>query len=371
MVSPAALLSGPRGRRFLLEFAQLSEIAVSSPDHESWTLFHAVRDAAYQLEPGRGTSVVRLNSHDEEAPVADVSPEAVANILLSIPLLDATDENIRQVLVNVVSSARYWQEPEGEDYLTADPEMRRALTRVAEHIAVSPLVHWWQTSVDLNDQWSAQFSLPNEGFLERPPREDLQQWRQAEIESEANAVHNRPADPTANWSGRWWSIPPITYQHSLRRLPDGTPAALMFAEDAGGFDRAMTRELLPPAGSRIYEIDGSKAWTELCRRYPLEQTAQKRQDWYRTTGRVGRWVIPDWSVVAQDYDAIHLSVIGYLSAAGTAIPVDDETASVIAGWNPDETWWLGAELNVGETKHWGFRNTFMGNYWEPEEQAEG
>ncbi|WP_454858475.1 hypothetical protein [Promicromonospora soli] len=69
-------------------------------------------------------------------------------------------------------------------------------------------------------------------------------------------------------------------------------------------------------------------------------TAQKRHDWYRTTGRVERWVIPDWSILALEYDAVHLTAAAYLAAAGTAIPVDRGTCSVIAGWNPDETYWL-------------------------------
>ncbi len=69
-------------------------------------------------------------------------------------------------------------------------------------------------------------------------------------------------------------------------------------------------------------------------------TAQKRHDWYRTTGRDGRWVMPDWSRVAEMYGGVHLTVTGYLAAAGTAIDVDDDAASVIAGWAPDETHWL-------------------------------
>ena len=35
-----------------------------------------------------------------------------------------------------------------------------------------------------------------------------------------------------------------------------------------------------------------------------------------------------------------LTVAGYLNAAGWAIPVDDEQASVLGGWDPDETVWL-------------------------------
>ena len=99
---------------------------------------------------------------------------------------------------------------------------------------------------------------------------------------------------------------------------------------------------MAPAGARVYEIDGADAWAALCRAYPLEVTEQKRHDWYRTTGRDGRWLLPDWAAVAVDHDAVHLTAAAYLTTAGTAVPVpvDDGVASVIAGWNPDETYWL-------------------------------
>ncbi len=44
--------------------------------------------------------------------------------------------------------------------------------------------------------------------------------------------------------------------------------------------------------------------------------------------------------VAAEVDAVPLTVAGYLAAAGTAIAVDEDTASVIAGWDPDATFWL-------------------------------
>ena len=82
----------------------------------------------------------------------------------------------------------------------------------------------------------------------------------------------------------------------------------------------------------MFEVDGPQAWAQLCRRFSLEVTAQKRHEWYRTTGRAGRWVIPDWLRVGEVYDGVHLTAAGYLSAATTEIPVDDDCASVIAGW---------------------------------------
>ncbi|SFA40070.1 hypothetical protein SAMN05444374_101432 [Rhodococcoides kroppenstedtii] len=83
-------------------------------------------------------------------------------------------------------------------------------------------------------------------------------------------------------------------------------------------------------------------------------TAQKRHEWYRTTGRAGRWVIPDWLRVGEVYDGVHLTAAGYLSAATTEIPVDDDCASVIAGWAPDETYWFtdAARIVADDVRLW-------------------
>lgn len=75
--------------------------------------------------------------------------------------------------------------------------------------------------------------------------------------------------------------------------------------------------------------------------------------WERATGRWGRWVIPDWPRVADSYDGVHLTAAGYLSAAGTAIDVDTDIASVIAGWSPDETYWLTDTVTRSiDTRNW-------------------
>ncbi len=48
---------------------------------------------------------------------------------------------------------------------------------------------------------------------------------------------------------------------------------------------------------------------------------------------------------AADFDGVYLSVDGYLSTAGRALPVHvrslgDQVATVLGGWDPDATWWL-------------------------------
>jgi hypothetical protein len=76
----------------------------------------------------------------------------------------------------------------------------------------------------------------------------------------------------------------------------------------------------------------------------LDVTRSRRHDWWRVTGSSGRWLIPDLTAAAADYGAVHVSVIGYLTTAGRALPVGD-ARTMLAGWNPDETWWLGDVLS--------------------------
>jgi hypothetical protein len=50
--------------------------------------------------------------------------------------------------------------------------------------------------------------------------------------------------------------------------------------------------------------------------------------------------------VAADWDAIHVSVAGYLTAAGGAIPASGGARTMLAGWDPDATWWLNDVLSL-------------------------
>ncbi len=63
---------------------------------------------------------------------------------------------------------------------------------------------------------------------------------------------------------------------------------------------------------------------------------------------------PNWQLVAENYAGVLLTVMGYLAVAGTGIGVDDEMASVIAGWAPDATCWLVDPDRIGESRTWLF-----------------
>jgi hypothetical protein len=273
---------------------------------------------------------------------AGATTDEVAKHLDAVQLLEPTPDILRSALAATVDHACYWQKPDGEDLVAATPEMKPALQRVAKHLAASPFTAWWSTPAPTREQQSVQW----DGAPPRPvlseTRGALRAVRDNELAAERDAREQRPTHPATGQSGEWWSRPSQIVPTSSRSLSDGSPAGLWFVEDRLGWDRAESADVIVPEGVRVFEIGGAADWQHLCARFPLEVTAQKGDDWYRATGRKGRWVIPDWSQVAERYDAVHLQVGAYLAAAGVAIAIGEssKTASVIAGWNPDETYWF-------------------------------
>lgn len=253
-------------------------------------------------------------------------------------------DRLPAALAHAVDLARYWQEPDEVDHLLARPAVARVLAPLAARVAaVQP--GWWTEPCAAADQWSVTW----EGDDAAPGMPDgtLTRWRQDMLDDERRAAQ-RPADVRAPWSGIWWSIPgPSAVPSTIR----ADPAGLALVEDSFGWSGATCR---PVSGQgRVLEITGAADWVELVRAHPLELTRSRRHDWWRATGVDGRWSIPDWADVARDHDAVHLTVRGYLAAAGLALPVGDGTYTLLAGWDPDRTWWLSGTLRpAGEPQRW-------------------
>lgn len=330
------LLSGPRGRRFCLEFVLPDKGRHSSEGRALWYLLFY---ATYRLDSKRaGAGAIFGPGADK--PLPDPSIAELAAALDNMPLITVDDTNIVIGLAAAVNSARYWQEPDGTDELLRAPGLRGALERIAAHIVHSPLTSWWSSAMN-STQWSVQFTDSDLNVPSRlPASEALRLWEAQEIENERTARWQRPVDPTASWSGEWWSRPAWSLTTSTRAREGVGPVGLWLIEDSPGCKRADSYQVGHHSAARVYEISGADSWAELCREYPLRVTATRRHDWYSTTGRDGRWVLPNWYRVSRDFDAVHLSVTAYLTSAGTEIQVDERNASVIAGWNPDETYWL-------------------------------
>jgi len=337
MTAADALLAGPRGRRMLLEYAMACAQLTGTDDslEASSTLWRAA--GAYD---DSGT-VILFGRRGDAAPAAPdaASPADAAAALDSIALGAPAPAMLRDALAASVDAAMYWQAPDGSDRLCATAEVRASLRRVAEAVAGSSGAQWWFLGVAEDDQWA----VPWEGAGLAPPdaAAELRAWRESTLADEESAAIERPADAAAAWSGRWWSTPPSSLVRTTRSLGADGPAGLWFVEDSFGETAAEATpvEVFP---ARVIEIDGPDAWAQLCRRHPLDVTASRRHDWFRVTDRDGRWVMPDWEAVAAETDAVHLTVAGHLSTATRLIEVDGERSSVLAGWNPDETFWFRA-----------------------------
>ncbi|WP_062205133.1 hypothetical protein [Demequina salsinemoris] len=350
------LMEGPRGRRLCL--ATMLEWAHHAQGEAGRELAEAVFFASHQLDPRRGSSATYALATfavegSEPAAMPTCTAADVVRAWAEAPRGHVDEHSLMSALTASIDAARYWQEADGEDALAATDEMRGPLTEVAAAIEANDACAWWSAPVDLTSQWVVEFDYPDFPAGPQPavdPGEVLASWSEAIAEEEIGARHSLPTDPTTNHSGPWWSKPPNALTRTTRSLGADGPAGLWLIEDSHGPQRALVRRAGVPSTANVYEIDGPDAWADLCRRFPLDVTASRRHDWYRTTGEAGPWAIPDWSRVAEHYDAVHLTVAGYLETAGRAIPVGDGASSVLAGWDPDATYWFTAVRAYADTE---------------------
>ncbi|MEB3367871.1 hypothetical protein [Saccharopolyspora mangrovi] len=268
------------------------------------------------------------------------------------------------LLADSVDRAMYWQEPDEIDRALASPEIPAVLLPTARALSAVPAARWWSSPVDLGAQFHVQ--IPQAAApTGRPVAELLAEWRAGTVEDERRS-RRRPSDVDAPVSGHWWSAPVGGLVTSTRARP--AALGLCLQEDGFGSEWAWCRSVRPTGEPRVYEITGPEAWCELVERYPLEVTLSRRHDWRRVTGVAGRWVIPDWAGVAADHDAVHLTCTGYLTTAGRALPVG-EAHTLLAGWDPDQTYWLTDDLDLGEPVLWRGEPDDLGG-WRPAEPGE-
>ncbi|MDZ8275368.1 type II toxin-antitoxin system RelE/ParE family toxin [Microbacterium aquimaris] len=323
-----ALMRGPRGRRLCLEYVSRADDAVRT----------AVFWLGREFDPP-GTLLSFVGDDSDPEPDPTFSGDDVAALIDAVDLTEVRGDVVREALQASVDFARYWQEPDGADAGAALPPVRHALRRVAQRLvsAIPDL-----TAPRGQAQWAVEWHpLADSAPLTTEPAAVLAEWTRAQRAEEERSAIERPRDPHANWSGTWWSVPQ-TLLETRSRVAD----ALELVEDSLGWEIAT---IIPVRGAgRTLEIQTPEDWAELCRTYPMEVTASRRHDWFRVTGRDGRWLIPDWERVAGPWDAVHLTTLGYLSAATRLIEIDSEYGSVIGGWAPDSTIWLTDVAREGE-----------------------
>jgi len=326
-----ALLAGPRGRSLC---ANLLNGRLASPGgrvRKAWA------EAQQYLRAGDTTRWV--------------GKLAECTAIAGLPGTPFDGSALMTGLLAAVDSAAYWQVPDTEDQGFAGEAAREALRPVAEAVVAATRIsdlRWWTAPVDRGLQRYAQFT--GQHALPEPPlagaAKSVGAWLADTLDDERSAG-DRPEDPAAPYGGRWWSSPALSgLLVTTRALPGLGAAGLALVEDGLGWQSARCWPVELRDGARVYEVSGRSHWAALVERYPLDVSKSRRHDWWRATGHVGRWLIPDYAAMAADWDAVHVSVTGYLTTAGIAISADGTARTMLAGWDPDATWWLNDVLSL-------------------------
>ncbi|MET4540879.1 hypothetical protein ABIE37_002667 [Arthrobacter bambusae] len=141
-----SLLQGPRGRRLCLELAMELDQDIRI------AVFHL----GYDLDPGAGRSRRMLTMDpvgEAPPPLPEPTIDELAGLITSLDFRNISDELVQHALQRAVDTARYWQEPDGEDVLAATEEITEALAQVAKSLAGSPATQWWDQKA-LPGQWA-------------------------------------------------------------------------------------------------------------------------------------------------------------------------------------------------------------------------
>jgi hypothetical protein len=329
---PEELLAGPRGRHACFEVISPYNGKVELEQFPAW---FALR--YWSVSP-------------ETAQLAEELATLVAAADLDAVAATTGDATLLGYVAEAVTWAMYWQSAHKWEQPLAADQIGAVLEPVARAVTAAPAARWWSEPIARSRQQYAQFLSRDGDFdMETPAltgaADRLARWR-AQVDEREQAAARLPSDPAANYSGWWWSTPTLAgLVCTTRSVPGLGALRLLLVEDSMGWPEAICWPLAPRPAAKVYEIRGPADWTAIVGRYPLDVTKSRWHDWFKVTGRAGTWLIPDYTAVAADYDGVHLTVGGYLTTAGRALPVDgadpDGTAAtMLAGWDPDLTYWL-------------------------------
>ncbi|WP_168628033.1 hypothetical protein [Cryobacterium sp. BB307] len=356
----ASIADGPRGRRFLMSLLAERDEQLASE----------VMREAIAADSSTGSAHVVFSKVDESDPGIDRSPVTPVSPAQRIRDQDAdiAGADLLAALAEATRTAMYWQEEDGEDQVLARPDIADALAGFARALEPALSATWLVEPLDAPAQFFVQWlgKHPTSELEMSGADAKLRAWKSGTVAGERRADAEWPKSPGAPWTGEWWSTPALTeLPITTRALPQTGPVRLQLIEDTLGWTEALAAPVRAGEGIRVYELSAPDAWIRLVERYALRVTNSRRHDWWRVTGIESEWFIPDWEAVAADFDAVHLSATGYLATAGRALPVNGGH-TVLAGWGPDEAYWLtDALVEAGQPVEW--HASLDGALWWPRE----
>lgn len=127
------------------------------------------------------------------------------------------------------------------------------------------------------------------------------------------------------------------------------------------FDRPITRWLLPvDEGVRLWPIDRPSDWVDLVESYPLvgsvchhrwelpgpnqdqkdTESLSAVESQHALRRQISRYVLPDWTAVARDFDGVHLSWAGFLTTEGFVSDLPSGGVTMLRYWSSERSLWL-------------------------------
>lgn len=198
--------------------------------------------------------------------------------------------------------------------------------------------------------------VPEAGWLFAPLDRSAQLW----FSEDGNPPDpSKLLTPSAEWANsERYHQEPMNYQRGSFRMAFFSSTAVEGSTSVliGRVLEAIDWPVQPPvqqfrlvvsSSARVFEVDGPDAWHRLCVAYPAppyepEPVPEGHVGWSPYPGAdpplgLDDRLVPDWSAVARDWDAAHVSLGGLL--ASEQVRVDTP-----AGWT--ELWGWGAERTV-------------------------
>jgi hypothetical protein len=150
------------------------------------------------------------------------------------------------------------------------------------------------------------------------------------------------------WAGLWTvTSPPRAVHDELVSVWEISPGPI-------------SRWRLPVNGHpSVYELHRPQDWVALVTAHPAEarrphggwELPGPNQSIERSgllelphqkaaVGRLSRHVLPDWSQVAESFDAVHLSWAGFITTEGCVVATDDDEYTMLRYWGSERTHWL-------------------------------
>ena len=181
---------------------------------------------------------------------------------------------------------------------------------------------WWFADVDLQSQaWLPV--QPYEGDRGRDVPPDSAEWHE-------------PENPSSRWERyaqkpRGRQITSTVYGSKL------TSKLIAYDERVGDhlcqFPMAWWSIRFPDS-LRIFEIHSPSHWHDLCVRYPARGTQDDR-------------LVPNWGAVSEEWDGVHLSLGGLLTAHQNRYE-SSAGWSMVDSWDAEQTYWLRAVNSESE-----------------------